>query len=336
MMLAHPLPDAAGVRHRAAFIVALIALLSAGWLLPLSGAQAATTVPLGTADSFAILSGETITNTGATTVTGDIGLHPGTAVTGFGPGADAVTQDGSLHVADGVALQAKNDLTTAYNNAAGQTPVTRIPTELGMTTLTAGAYDSAAGTFGITGPLTLDGAGDPDAVFIFKMGSTLTAASNSSVNLINGADPCNVFWQVGSSATIGTDSTMVGTVIALTSITLETRATVQGRVLARNGSVTLDTNTITTAECATPAVEDDTPVDEDAPVDEDTPVDGDAGVEDDTTGQVREVPRGSVAAGGGIGGSTALGWMSLLLVSAFMLVVAGGTVGIAARRRSRG
>jgi hypothetical protein len=123
-------------------------------------------------------------------------------VTGF----DDVTHEGSLHVTDDVALQAKTDLDTAYTNAAGQTPVTEIPTELGGTTLKAGIYDSAAGTFGVTGTLTLDGEGDPDAVFIFQMGSTLTTASASNVALINGADLCNVYWQVGSSATLGSNS----------------------------------------------------------------------------------------------------------------------------------
>ena len=125
-------------------------------------------------------------------VAGDVGLHPGTAVTGFGPGADAVTQDGPLYVADGVALQATSDLDTAYTSAAGQTPVTEIPTELGGTTLSAGVYDSASGTFGVTGPLTLDAEGDPGAVFVLQMGTTLTTASASTVNLINGADVCNV------------------------------------------------------------------------------------------------------------------------------------------------
>ena len=252
MHLARHLSDAAHMGRRAATVALLAILFSTGLLLPLSGAQAATTVPLGTAESFAILAGSTITNTGQTVVTGDIGLHPGTAVTGFGPGADAVTQNGSLHVADGVALQAKNDLDIAYTNAAGQTPVTQVPTELGGTTLTAGVYGSASGTFGVTGPLTLDGEGDPDAVFIFQMGSTLITAAGSSVNMINGADVCNVFWQVGSSATLGSNSTFVGTVMADQSVTLDTGAAVQGRVLARVGAVTMDSNVITTTACTTP------------------------------------------------------------------------------------
>ena len=145
---------------------------------------------------------------------------------------------------DAVTQQAKTDLVTAYNDAAGRTPATTIPTELGGTTQIPGVYNSADGTFGITGTVTLDGQGDPNAVFIFQMKSTLTTASSSVVLLTNGTHSCNVFWQVGSSATIGTGSSFVGTILALTSITLTTGATVDGRVLARNGAVTLDTNAI--------------------------------------------------------------------------------------------
>jgi cell division septation protein DedD len=352
MNLARSRPAVGRTRREAAYIAVLVALMTAGLLLPVDGAQAATTVPLGTTDSFAILGGSTITNTGPSVVTGDIGLHPGTSVTGFGPGADQVTQDGSLHVTDGVALQAKNDLTTAYNDAAGQTPVTRVPTELGTTTLKPGVYDSAAGTFGVTGTLTLDAEGNPDAVFIFKMASTLTTASASSVSLINGADVCNVFWQVGSSATLGTNSTFRGTVMALTSITLNNRATVEGRVLAREGAVTLDTNVITNAACTTPeptptptpTPTEPTPTEptptEPTPTEptptEPTPTEptttGGDTTGGDTTGQVRDVPRGSVAAGGG---GTANGAIPLMVAGLLMLVAMGGTAGVAVRRRAR-
>jgi len=209
--------------------------------------MAASTVNLGTADNFAVLAGSAITNTGPTIINGDLGISPGTAVTGFVPSA-------GQHIADAVAVQAKTDLTTAYNNAAGQTPVSTVPTELGGTTKLAGIYDSAAGTFGITGTLTLDAQGNPNAVFIFKTASTLTTAGASNVNLVNGAQACNVFWQVGSSATLGTNSTFKGNILALTSITLTTGANVSGRVLARNGAVTLDSNTVTKATCATAPV----------------------------------------------------------------------------------
>ncbi|MFA6474740.1 MAG: ice-binding family protein [Patescibacteria group bacterium] len=170
------------------------------------------------------------------------------SVTGFPPG----TLNGTEYVADATAVQAQVDLVTAYTNAAGQTPVSTVPTELGGTTLTAGIYDSSAGTFGVTGTLTLDAEGDPDAVFIFQTDSTLITAGASNVSLLNGAQACNVFWKVGSSATLGTDSTFKGNILALTSATLTTGADVEGRVLARNGAVTLDTNTITKAVCVAP------------------------------------------------------------------------------------
>jgi len=206
-------------------------------------------VGLGTAESFAVLAGETITNTGPTTINGDVGLHPGSAVTGFG----SVTLIGSLKVADGVALQAKNDLLTAYNDAAGRTPVTSVPTELGGQALIAGVYNSASGTFGLTGTLTLNAEGDPTAVFIFQAASTLITAPGSSVALINGAQACNVYWQVGSSATLDTTTSFKGNILALTSIAMNTGATLEGRALARNGSVTLDTNVITRPACSTPS-----------------------------------------------------------------------------------
>ncbi len=217
-------------------------------------AESPTPVLLGTAGNFAILAYSAVTNTGPTIVTGDVGLSPttGAAITGFPPGAVTgtiytVTAAGPAgSVSDPVLLtNAKDDLTTAYLDAAGRPTTVTIPTELGGTTLTPGVYDSLSGTFGITGTLTLDGGGDPNAVFIFKAASTLTtAATNSEVVLINGARASNVFWQVGSSATLGTYSTFVGNILALTSITVNTGATVDGRVLARNGAVTLDSNTI--------------------------------------------------------------------------------------------
>ena len=162
-------------------------------------------------------------------------------MTGFPPGQ----VNGTVHAADSVALQAQNDLTAAYDDAAASPVTATIPVELGGTTETPGVYASAAGTFGITGTLTLDAQGDPNAVFIFKAASTLITASASNVNLVNGAQAANVFWEVGSSATLGTSSTFQGNILALASITVTTGVTVDGRALARNAAVTLDTDTIT-------------------------------------------------------------------------------------------
>jgi Ice-binding-like len=210
-----------------------------------SAAQAP--VNLGTAASFAVLAGTTVTNTGPSTITGDLGVSPGTAVTGFPPG----TVNGAQHDADAVALNAQSDLTTAYNDAAGRTPAASVPGDLAGESLTPGVYKSAS-SLGLTGTVTLNGEGDPNAVFIFQAGSTLITGSASHVALTGGAQACNVFWQVGSSATLGTDSTFVGNILALQSISVTTGATVDGRALARNGQVSLDDNTITSASCCTP------------------------------------------------------------------------------------
>jgi hypothetical protein len=233
-------------RSRAAPVAGLLLLASllALALVSLAGA-AAPGVPLGTADSFAVLAGAGITNTGPTTVTGDLGTFPTTTITG----SASLTVNGANHGGDAVTQQAKTDLVTAYSTAAGLKPATAIAADLAGQTLKAGVYNSAS-SIGLSGALTLDAAGDPSAVFVFQAGSTLTTASASRVNLINGAQACNVFWQVGSSATLGTGSTFRGTILALTSITVTTGVTIDGRVLARNGAVTLDTDTITRPTCA--------------------------------------------------------------------------------------
>jgi hypothetical protein len=206
-----------------------------------NASAAISPVSLGTAANFAVLAASTITNTGPTTINGDLGLSPGTSVTGFPPGQ----VNGTIHTADAIAAQAEDDLTAAYNDAASRPTTAIVPVELGGTTKTPGVYASPAGTFGITGALTLDGQGDPDAVFIFKAASTLITASASSVNLVNGARAANVFWLVGSSATLGTYSILRGNVLALASITVTTGVIVDGRILARTAAVTLDSNTIT-------------------------------------------------------------------------------------------
>lgn len=224
--------------------ISITVALAAAWPI---GALAATQPRLGTATSFAVLAGQAITSTGTagTVINGDVGISPNGAssVTGFPPGII----NGNRHFADAVALQAQNDLTTAYNDAANQTPPIVLTGDLGGKNLVPGTYNYSSSAQ-LTGPLTLSGFG----VYVFQIGSTLTTASASSVLLTNGAQACGVYWQVTSSATFGTGTAFQGTVMALTSITMNTRATLIGRALARNGAVTLDQNTITppAAACA--------------------------------------------------------------------------------------
>ena len=212
-------------------------------------AQAAP-VNLATASSFVVLGGSAATNTGPTVLNGDLGVAPGTALVGFGSPA---VVNGATHANDGVAAQAQSDLTTAYNVAAAEpvAPANDLTgTNLGSRTLIAGAYRYTSSAQ-LTGQLTLDAQGDPNAQFVFEIGSTLTTASASSVVMINGASPCNVYWQVGSSATLGTGTAFQGNVMALTSITVNNGTSVIGRVLARNGAVTLNNNVLTSSGCTT-------------------------------------------------------------------------------------
>ncbi len=233
------------IRRRWALAVALpvtVALMAmAMGVRPAAAAEAPVT--LGTTASFGVLAGSTVTNTGPSKINGNLGLYPGTSITGFPPG----TVIGTIHQTDAVAQKAKSDLVIAYNDAAGRGPGAAAG-ELGGRTLVAGVYTGTALT--LTGTVTLDAQGDPNAVFIFQSASTLITASNSTVALKNGARACNVFWQVGSSATLGTNTTFVGTVLALTSIAAQTGTTVNGRLLARNGAVTLDNNVITASTCS--------------------------------------------------------------------------------------
>ena len=214
-------------------IFALLALMSAG--------SAIASIPLGVAQSFGVLGGATVTNTGPTVVNGNVGTSPGAAVVGFPPGTVSL---GTIHAADAVASQAQSDLTVAYNTAAGLPCNTDLTGQnLGGLTLTPGVYCFSTSAQ-LTGTLTLDSQNNPNAQFVFKTGSTLTTASGSSVQAINGSLCDKLYWQVGTSATLGTGSTFAGDVLALSSITLTTGSNTSGRALARNGAVTLDTNNV--------------------------------------------------------------------------------------------
>jgi hypothetical protein len=214
-------------------------------------------VDLGTAEDFAVLAGTTITNTGDTVITGDVGLSPGTDITGFPPG----TVDGTIYtvaaggpagseVNPGLLTQAKADLTTAYNDAAGRTPSDNVNyAELAGLTLTPGVYNATSSmNLADNGILTLN-ANNPNDAFIFQTGTTLITGTNSVIKLLGLATFCQVFWQVGSSATLGEYSTFVGHILASESITVKTGAKVEGQLLALNGAVTLDNNTITNIPC---------------------------------------------------------------------------------------
>jgi hypothetical protein len=206
---------------------------------------ASSAIGLGTADAFAVLGAATVTNTGPSVINGNLGVSPLSAVTGFPPGI----VHGTIHAADATAAQAQADVTTAYNNAAGQACDTDLTgQDLGGLTVVAGVYCFSSSAQ-LTGTLKLNAQGNSGALFIFQIGSTLTTASSSSVKMINGARPCNVFWQVGASAVLGTTTSFIGNIMALASITMTTGATLKGRALARTGAVTLDTNVITKASC---------------------------------------------------------------------------------------
>ena len=224
--------------------IALLAVMAV-FVIRQSTAQAQTaTVNLGAASNFAVLAGSTVTNTGPTVVTGDLGVSPGSAVTGFPPGVVV----GTIHAADAAAAAAQVALTAAFNDAATRAPATPIPADIGGLVLTPGVY-RAASSLGITGTVTLNGQGDPNAVFIIQVPTALTTASASVVSLINGTSPCNVFFVVGSSATLGTGSTFAGNILAQASITATTGVNVTGRLLARTAAVTLDTNLVTRPLC---------------------------------------------------------------------------------------
>jgi hypothetical protein len=242
---------AAIARVVSALTVVCATTVLVGVVRPPSASAATLPVSLGAAADFAVLAGTTVTNTGLTTITGDLGVSPGTAVTGFPPGQ---VVNGTIHSNDGPAVAAHSDLVLAYNDAVGR-PTTDIVSEvLGGTTKTSGVYGSASGTFDITGTVTLDAQGDPNAAFIFQTLTTVITAASSAVNLVNGAQSCNVFWQIGSSATLGASSVLRGNLLAFTSITGGAGVQVDGRALAINAAVTLDTDAITRPACTSGAL----------------------------------------------------------------------------------
>ncbi|MBC7542729.1 MAG: DUF3494 domain-containing protein [Candidatus Sericytochromatia bacterium] len=196
---------------------------------------------LKSAANFAILAGSTVTNTGPTKVQGHLGLSPGSAVTGFPSGV--MVPPSSIHISNATVDQAKIDLTAAFKDAANRSGGTSIAGEIGGLTLIPGVY-SASSSVKLTGTLTLNGNGCADAVWIFQIPTTLTTASRSKIVLINGAKAANVFWMVGSSATLGTYAIFKGDIMAAKSITVTTGVDVEGRVLAQNAAVTLDTDNI--------------------------------------------------------------------------------------------
>jgi type VI secretion system secreted protein VgrG len=237
-----------GTRFRVAGLMGCVLAVS---ILVATNADAAIvpTVPLATSANYAVLAGTTVTNTGNSVLNGSLGVAPGSSITGFPPGL--VVAPGTTDVNNPAAQQAQVDLTAAYNNAAGRAVNMTTTSDLANLNLQGGVYAGPnKSPLTLTGPLTLDGAGDPSTVFVFQTDSTLITGAASTVTLINGAQECNVFWQVGSSATLGATSVFSGNILALTSITVENSATIHGRALARNGAVTLDNDTFTQPTCA--------------------------------------------------------------------------------------
>lgn len=240
---------------RTALVVACIAapaaLMITSTVPSVQAADITESVKLGSASEYSVLAASTVTNTGPTTLSRSLGLSPGSAVTGFPPGV--VLSTGSINIANASAQQAQSDLTAGYNDGASRALTGTVPADLGGQVLRSGVYAAdGKGPLSISGTVVLDAKGNTDAVFIFQTDSTLTTASNSAVQLINGAQACRVHWVVGSSATLGTGTQFVGTILAVASITVTTGASVRGRALASNGAVTLDSNVFTPASCQPP------------------------------------------------------------------------------------
>ena len=230
------------------FLIGFVALLSVTFVAPNQvNAQDAVSPGLGTAASFAVLANTTVTNTGPSVVNGDLGVSGGTAVTGFPPGV--VLLPGTIHAGDAAAIAAQTDATAAYLDLQSQGCTTTLTNpELSGLTLTPGVYCFETDHAQLNGSLTLSSA--PGGVFVFKTRSTLITGSNASVTVTGGASTCDVWWQVGSSATLGTNTSFVGNILALASITLTTGADVVGRTLAQTAAVTLDSNMVDASNCS--------------------------------------------------------------------------------------
>lgn len=295
---------------RRAIISASLAALT--FLIWPASALAATDPGLASAAPFGVLAGTTVTNTGNTVVTGELGVSPGTAVTGFPPGTS-----GPQHNGDSVALTAQTDLTAAYVNAAAQPcPSTNnfAGVNLGGKTLVPGVYcQTTAPT--LTGTLTLNGSG----IYIFQIGSTLVTAPSASVVLIGGAQPCQIFWQVSSSATLDTTTTFIGTIMALTSIGMNNGVTLTGRALARNGAVTLINDRIIQPAACTAVTPSPTPAATPTATPAATPGGGGGGVVPGSTGIPDEM-RGQFP------------WLLLLGAGA---AIGAAAIGVTRRRRRR-
>ncbi len=302
----HFVRPAPRMRTRALSATALAALFLGGPMA--NSAQAIATVPpLGTAAAFSVLAGATVTNTGITTIERSVGVSPGTAITGAS--TITLTGDGTYHQADAVAGQAQVDLTAAFNQAAGQTddPPKATDDELGGETLVGGVYNRPA-AMALNGELTLDGGNEDgtasDSVWVFQAGTTLITGSSASITLTGGANACNVFWQVGSSATIGTGTLFAGTIMADQSIALQTGARLDGRALARIGEVTLDNNVINSAGCNDDVdVEDGTDTPTGTPTTGPTPTDGPTGGPGGGGGAGDDDDNGNGGNGNGNGGN---------------------------------
>jgi hypothetical protein len=206
-------------------------------------------VNLASAVSYGVLGAATVTSANLTVIDGDLGVSPGTAITGFPPGI----VNGNIHAGDPAAAKAAADLGKAYNDAVARKNPTALPADIGGLTLKGGLYNAPV-TLGISGTVTLDGQNEPNSVFIFQIPSTLTAEVNSAVVLTNKANACNIFWQVGSSATLDTAAAFAGTIMAEASVSVGTGASVNGRLMAMNGAVTLLSNAITVPTQPVPLV----------------------------------------------------------------------------------